>query len=252
MSENTLLITKDYEHMSKETADIIIKTMQENPTGLYCFAGGDTPVGALQLLVEAHNKKKIDLTKAYYIELDEWVGLDQTDPGSCLSYLKNNLFDVACIPENHIHAFDSLSTDLIKECNKANEYIEEHGGLTLSLLGVGVNGHLGFNEPGVSFENKAHVIDLDENTLVVGQKYFSSEMTLIKGITLGIKQLLASKVLIIEANGIKKQEAIQQLLSKKVDNTWPVTVANKHENCYLVFDQEAVNNMELISNKKEK
>ncbi|MFV0395866.1 MAG: glucosamine-6-phosphate deaminase [Coprobacillaceae bacterium] len=239
MADNTIIITKNYEQMSQEAAKQIITTIKKHPEGLYCFAGGDTPVRTLQLLVEAHNNKEIDLTKAFYIELDEWVGLDQSDSGSCLSYLKKNLFDIADIPDRQIHSFDSLANDLKEECVKADTYIDSHGGITLSLLGVGVNGHLGFNEPGVDFDNNAHVINLDEKTQTVGQKYFESEKKLAQGITLGIKQLLASKVLIVEANGSKKREALRHLSKKVVDNNWPVTVVTKHPNCYLFFDEEA-------------
>lgn len=235
-----LIETSDYENMSQEAVKVIIQTMQLYPEGLYCFAGGDTPVRTLQLLVEAHENKEIDLTKAYYIELDEWVGLDQSDSGSCLSYLQRNIFDLVNIPADHIHCFDSLATNLKLECDAADVYIQKHCGLTLVLLGVGVNGHLGFNEPGVSFENQSHVIDLDEKTKIVGQKYFTSHQVLGQGITLGIKQLLASKVIVLEANGVKKQEAIKHLLSKQIVSNWPVTILNQHPTCYVIVDDLAL------------
>jgi glucosamine-6-phosphate deaminase len=237
MVEPTFVVTKDYEELSQKATTMIVQTFQQYPKGLYCFAGGDTPVRTLQLLVEAHHNQQIDLTKAYFIELDEWVGLDQSDSGSCLSYLKRNLFDLVAIPKDHVHCFDSLAEDILHECENANAFIEEHSGLTLSLLGVGVNGHIGFNEPGVNFDNLAHVIDLDEITRSVGQKYFTSKKVLSQGITLGIKQLLASKVLLIEANGVKKQKAIAKVLDKQVDNTWPVTIVNTHPNCYIIVDE---------------
>ena len=169
-----LIVTENYEEMSQQATEIIIKTFQSQPNGLYCFAGGDTPVKTLQLLCKAHNDKLIDLTQAYYIELDEWVGLDQTNAGSCLAYLNKNLFEPAHIPLDHIHTFNSLAKNLMEECQRANQYISYHNGLTLTLLGVGVNGHLGFNEPGVNPNNYAHIIDLDEITQSVGKKYFDT------------------------------------------------------------------------------
>lgn len=232
-------ILKDYEEMSLSTSQFIIEVMKKEPEGLYCFAGGDTPVRTLQLLVEAHQKKIIDLTKAYYIELDEWVGLKQDNAGSCLSYLNRNLFIPAAIPQDHIHHFDSLSCDLTHECQKANEYIKKHGTLTLVLLGVGENGHLGFNEPGVDFSYESHVIPLSSTTQNVGQKYFQENMILKEGITLGIKQLMESKVMIVIANGIKKQNAIRQILQGKVTNSCPATIINKHNDAYLFIDELA-------------
>lgn len=234
-----LNVTKDYEEMSQTAAQIIIKTMQEYPDGLYCFAGGDTPVRTLQLLCKAHRNGEVDLQRAYYIELDEWVGIDQSNPGSCLSYLNQNLFIPGHIPSKHIHAFCSQAGDLDKQCRLANEYIDSHGGITLTLLGVGQNGHLGFNEPGVSFDNNAHIIDLDNTTKTVGKKYFDSDEVLSKGITLGIRQLMASQTVIVEANGKKKQMPIKKVVDGEVDNMCPVTIINTHPQAYLIIDQDA-------------
>ena len=232
-------ILKDYEEMSLATSQLIIEVMKESPDGLYCFAGGDTPVKTLQLLVEAHQKKIIDLTKAYYIELDEWVGLKQDNTGSCLSYLNRNLFAPAAVPQSHIHHFDSLSSHLDEECQKANEYIEKHGSLTLVLLGIGENGHLGFNEPGVDFDNKAHVISLSSTTQSVGQKYFQEEMVLKEGITLGIRQLMESEVMVVIANGVKKQNAVRKILQGEVTHMCTATIINEHKNSYLFIDELA-------------
>lgn len=235
-----LEVKKDYQAVSRYTSDLIIQTMQNKPEGLYCFAGGDTPVLALQQLAEAHRQGLIDLTKAYYIELDEWVGLPQENEGSCLSYLKRNLFDASGVPADHIHSFHSMSQDLESECRQANAYIVEHGNITLSLLGVGENGHLGFNEPFVSFDLCAHVVSLTESTRIVGQKYFNSKIELSQGISLGIRQLMESEVLVIEACGEKKRQAISRLLKGTVMNEWPVTIAGVHKNCYVVVDEAAM------------
>lgn len=235
-----LEVCEDYQELSQVAANKIIQVMKEEPRGLYCFAGGDTPVKALNLLVEAHRAGEIDLSKAHYIELDEWVGLDQSNPGSCLAYLQRELFEPAGVSLDQVHYFDALSEELLGECQKADQYIAEAGGITLSLLGVGVNGHLGFNEPGVDFDETAHVVALDESTQTVGQKYFTGEVDRSQGITLGISQLLGSKTVIIEASGSKKQAAISQLLSGEVSNKWPVTSVNHHANCFVVVDQEAM------------
>lgn len=235
-----LKVTENYEEMSQKAAELIIEAFQSHPNGLYCFAGGDTPVMTLQLLCAAHKNKVIDLTKAYFIELDEWVGLDQTNSGSCLSYLNKNLFEPAHIPLNHIHTFNSQAKDLKEECEKANQYIASHDGLTLTLLGVGVNGHLGFNEPGVSPDYCAHVINLDKITQSVGKKYFSTDEILTQGITLGLKQLMESKIVIVEANGAKKHQPIQRVINGDIDIMCPVTLINNHPQAYLIVDRTTV------------
>ena len=226
-----LVKSESFEEMSIEASNHIIDVMQEQPESLFCFAGGDTPVRTLELLVEAHHEKKIDLTKAFYIGLDEWVGLDETDQGSCLYYMNKNLFIPADIPKEQIHFFDAKSDNLKNECNLANNFIMEHHGITLSLLGVGVNGHLGFNEPGTSFDSLSHVITLDGSTKTIGEKYFEQEIEINKGITLGIRQILDSEHIIVLASGESKREALSKLLQGEVTAQWPITSLNKHENC---------------------
>lgn len=232
-----LTAVKDYTSMSNEAASLIIQVMRENEGGLFCFAGGDTPVGTLEELVKAHKNNEINLHKYRYIELDEWVGLGEENEGSCIQYLNRYLFQPAEIPKENCHIFNAKSEDLAKECRRADGYIKEYGGLTLSLLGVGVNGHLGFNEPGVDFEKSAHIVELQGNTKEVGQKYFDGSYEIDRGITLGISQLFASKYLLLLANGETKRQAVEQLMkSDHADNQWPVTIVKEHPNSYAFID----------------
>lgn len=232
-----LTAVKDYVSMSNEAASLIIQVMRENEGGLFCFAGGDTPVGTLEELVKAHKNQDIDLHKYHYIELDEWVGLGEEDEGSCIQYLNHYLFQPAEIPKENYHVFNAKSENLAKECRLADVYIKENGGLTLSLLGVGVNGHLGFNEPGVDFKQTAHIVELQENTKEVGQKYFDGSYEIDRGITLGISQLFASKYLILLANGETKRRAVEKLLKvDQADSRWPVTIVKEHSNSYAFID----------------
>lgn len=125
----------------------------------------------------------------------------------------------------------------MEECQRANQYISAHNGLTLTLLGVGVNGHLGFNEPGVNPNYCAHIINLDEITQSVGKKYFDTNEILSQGITLGIKQLMESQIVIVEANGAKKHEPIQRVIN---GDMCPVTIINNHPQAYLIVDRAAI------------
>ncbi|MEC6746908.1 glucosamine-6-phosphate deaminase [Marinilactibacillus sp. XAAS-LB27] len=230
------IIVPNYKEMSSIASEKIISTMKLYPNALYCFAGGDTPVGTLELLVSAHNEKRIDLKKAYYIGLDEWVGLDESDEGSCIDYMKRNLFEPANIPEDHIHFFNAKDSNLDEECKLADAFIHSHGGITLSLLGVGVNGHLGFNEPGSNLESLVHIVELSDITKEVAVKYFSKEANVSQGLTVGLKQLLNSKYLILEANGKTKKAAIQKLMEDKVTLNWPVTTLRLHKNCTVIVN----------------
>lgn len=236
----TLIVTDTYDALSSKAAFIIIEQMRQNPQGLYCFAGGDTPIGTLKLLVKAHHERIIDLHQAYYVELDEWVGLDKNTTGSCADYLYKNFFAPANIPESQIYLFDAKNDNLASECRRMDSYITEKGGISLSLLGVGVNGHVGFNEPGVNAENNAHLVDLAEETKKIGVKYFKNSALISgQGITLGLKQLLASEVLVVVANGESKQEAVEWLTNDTVTNAWPISYTKRHQNRYIVVDRAA-------------
>lgn len=229
-----LIKPESYEEMSRIASDMIIDVINENPTSLFCFAGGDTPVRTLELLVEAHHAKKIDLSKAYYIGLDEWIGLDDKDKGSCIHYMNKNLFIPANIPKEHIHFFNAKSVDLENECVLADKFVKNKQGIKLSLLGVGVNGHLGFNEPGTDFESLSHVVQLDNSTKNIGKKYFEKNVETNKGITLGLQQVFDSDHIILEASGTTKKEALEKLLNNELNTEWPITSLSNHKNCTVL------------------
>lgn len=224
----------NYEQLSQTTAQIIIEYVVRNPESLLCLAGGDTPIGTYKILVQAHLDGVVNFSKCKFVGLDEWVGLDSKSPGSCRSYLQQHLFDPMHIKEENIYFFHSLSPDLQAELDRINSFVEMNGPIDISLLGVGVNGHLGFNEPYSSIDDNAHIVNLDETTQEVGKKYFGGESTKTQGITLGLKQLLQSKCIIVVASGPSKIPAINALKKGTYKLEMPVTALNGHPNCFIV------------------
>jgi len=236
------MITKvltNYEEMSMHTADFIIQYVLNKPNAVLCLAGGDTPRKTYEYIVDAHNSGKADFSSVTFIGLDEFVGIGREDQGSCLEFLYQSLFIPMKIRDENIHFFDAKHSDLASECKRIDDVIFEMGGIDIILLGVGMNGHLGFNEPGVSFDHYSHVIDLDETSKTVGQKYFIGGRELSKGITLGIQHIMESKIAILIANGSKKANIIQKTLDEPVTNSIPSTVLKNHKESYLFVDKEA-------------
>lgn len=233
-------VKKNYEEISQAAAQEIIAHVKKNPTGLYCFAGGDTPVRTLELLAEAHLSGDIDFSQASFIELDEWIGIDPENSGSCASYLNRHLFSKINIQKDQLHLFNPLSTNLKEECQSANRFIQKQGGISLVLLGIGENGHLGFNEPGTSLTAEAHLVALTASTKEVGKKYFADEKQFEQGISLGLGQLLRAEKMLIMASGPKKATAVQQILKGKTTSEWPVTAIWQHASAYLLVDEAAV------------
>ncbi len=224
-----------YEEMANAAALMIVEKVKEKPDALLCFAGGNTPLGVFKELIRLQQAGAVSFSGCRFVGLDEWIGLDGQDEGSCKYTLDIEFFKPAGIREAKIKFFDGKSTHLENECRRMDSYINGNGGIDLILLGIGVNGHLGFNEPGTSFQLSSHVTELDETTMEVGQKYFPDEMKLSKGITLGPKMILTSQTAILIANGEEKRQAIENTLYREVDEHFPSTLLRAHQDSYVFY-----------------
>ena len=232
-------VFQDYEELSKNTAEWIIAYVNKHPHAVLSFPGGHTPARTYQHLVQAVHEGRVDFGQASFIGLDEWVGLGREDDGSCQHFMYHEFFIPAGVAQSQIHFFNAQAADLAAECREIDEVIMNLGGINFILLGVGVNGHLGFNEPGVSFDTYSHVIDLDDDTKRVGQKYFAEQKQLSQGITLGMKHIMDADTIMVLANGLHKSEVVKQLLAGPVTNTLPASIVHNHSDAYMMMDSAA-------------
>ena len=191
-----IFIGDTYETMSRQAAGDIIALTESIKNPVLCTASGDTPVGLYNELINEVTHKKIDVSGWYFVSLDEWVGLNGDDEGSCRFHLNNQLFNPLQVAKDNIGFFDGREKDLNKECENVENFIRQHGGITIAILGLGMNGHVGMNEPGTSPALRSHVTDLDSQTQKIGQKYFKKEQQLSKGITLGLATLMEARNII--------------------------------------------------------
>jgi galactosamine-6-phosphate isomerase len=234
-----LTIEKDYDTMSLRAARYVTELVKSKPDAVLCIAAGDTPKLTCDLIAQIAKKESINFNRCYFVSLDEWVGIPPQNEGSCQYFLRNYLFGPLHISENNIHVFNALANDMQKECADMDEFIKQHGGIDLMIVGVGRNGHIGFNEPGVSFEEYSHVVDLDETTQTVGQKYFREETTLTQGITLGLQHLMDARRAVLIANGSKKAHVIRKALEEEVSRDMPASIMRKHPDGEILLDKEA-------------
>lgn len=241
-----LKIFKDYNELSAHAANAIIELVKEKPAAVLCLAAGDTPKQTYAEVALRAISEKIDFSQCTFIGLDEWVGIAPENSGSCHYFLHHHLFSPLGIAASQIHLFDALSNDLSGECQKMDQLIQEKSGIDLMLAGIGMNGHIGFNEPGVSFDLYSHVISLDENTQSVGQKYFSTRTALSKGITLGLKHFTESRKAILIANGEKKAAIIHKAVQEPVTNQVPASIIQQHKNGWVMIDEAAGNYLSLL------
>lgn len=234
-----IVVCKDYEEMSRRAAEIVAEQVKKRPDGLISFPGGDTPLGMVHVFADMVNECKVDISRTHYVSLDEWVGLSNEDEGSCGLFNQQNLLSRLQHPFAGTHIINGAAEDIESERIALNDYISQYGPLDVSVLGIGMNGHLGFNENGVDFDLDAHIIPLSETTLKVMTKYFGEKFHPTHGISQGIRQIMAAKTVILIANGAHKAEILKKAVHGPVTNEVPASVLQNHPNCYVVADEAA-------------
>ncbi|VUS28964.1 glucosamine-6-phosphate deaminase [Klebsiella spallanzanii] len=202
----------------------IIEQLQQRPDSLLCLAGGETTLPVFRACVAAQQAGKADFSRCRFVSLDEWIGLGREDTGSCLQTLSDELFQPLALRSEQIVFFDGKAADLQNECRKIDAAIDEHGGLDLVVLGVGMNGHIGFNEPGVNCEQNSHIEPLDEVTRTIAPKYFNRPQPVTQGITLGIQQLRAARQILLMITGAHKAGIVEQFISTPVGPHFPASL----------------------------
>lgn len=228
----------NYTELSRATADLIASTINKKPFSIICIASGHTPVGVFHCLKDDINAGTLDVSKVTFVSLDEWLGIDPSDPGSCISMLRKDFFDHVTLRKEQIVMFD-INADPIAECARINDLIANNGGLDVMLVGIGMNGHIGMNEPGTSFRSYAHVSVLAEATKTTGQKYFQKATTLSKGITLGLRHFAECRMPILMANGAKKAGIMNQVLNSSATEQIPATIVHNIPQALVMLDAEA-------------
>ena len=233
------IIYNDYSELSVKTAEQIAAIILDKPNALLCFPAGETSVGTFEHLIELNKKAKISFKKCRIVGLDEWANIGAMKSENCFSFLKKHLFDHIDYSDENLCFFDGESPDLKYECIKSDIFIKKYGPIDMILLGAGMNGHLGLNEPGTAFDLYSHIVNLDDTTKTVGQKYFSGKVNLTSGVTLGLKYIMEAKTVILQLNGARKAEVAKRLIETEVSPAFPASAIKSHLNSFLLLDREA-------------
>lgn len=217
----------------------ICRLVQQKPDAVLCLAAGHTSLETFDYLVRQQAEERCDFSRVRMVELDEWVGMGREESESCTGFLHTNLFSPLKLNPHQIYLLDAKSKELEAECLRMERLLTELGGIDLILLGIGLNGHLGLNEPGCNFEQGPHITYLSETTKQVGQKYFSAQTDLRQGITLGIRDIMNARRAVLAATGSHKKEVVGRLLSEKIGSQLPATILRRHKNAILYLDTAA-------------
>ncbi len=234
-----IFISDTYEELSKQAAAEVISLLQSSANKLLCIASGDTPAGLYKEIVSKVNNKELTIGDWNFVGLDEWAGMNGSDEGSCRYHVDKQFFSPLKIKEEKICFFDGRATDLKSECSKTENFIQQHGGIDVAILGLGTNGHIGMNEPGTSPHLHSHVTEIAAETQKVGQKYFNAPRSLTHGITLGLANLMEAEHVLLLVSGAHKAGIVKKMLEEEISEQLPASLLRHHPGLTIYLDKEA-------------
>ena len=237
-----IIRTKDYADMSRKAANIISAQVIMKPDCVLGLATGGTPVGTYEKLVERYNEGDLDFSEVTSVNLDEYRGLPKEHPESYWSFMHRNLFDKVNIDPAKINLPDGTNPDAEDACAKYNQIIHAVGGIDLQLLGIGHDGHIGFNEPGEAFELETHCVDLTPATIEANKRFFDGNEDLVpkQAYTMGIRTIMQARKVLMVVNGAGKAEIVKKAFFGPVTPEVPASILQLHPDFILVGDEEAL------------
>lgn len=236
-----LIYAKDYDSMSAIAATLIANEVYTNPTCVLGLATGSTPVGTYKELIRMHKNNDLDFSKVNTVNLDEYKGLTKDNDQSYAYFMYENLFKHVNIDMEKTNIPNGLNEDIEDECNRYEAVIDSLGGVDIQLLGIGQNGHIGFNEPDKVFVSKTHAIELTQNTIEANARFFNSidEVPTV-AYTMGNRQIMNAKTVVLVANGANKAQAIYDLVAGDANPMSPASILQFHQNAYIICDEAAL------------
>lgn len=209
-----------------------------NPGSLLCLAAGDTPLPAYACLVDMQAAGEVDLSSVFYVGLDEWMGLGSETRGSCRQVMDAHFYQPAHIPEERRAVWNGHA-DAEAKCARISAFIEAHGGIGFTVLGLGMNGHVGFNEPGTGLSLGCIRVELDATTRSVSAKYFDTPMPVQWGVSIGAGTLKAARTLVLMADGSRKAPILHRALAQPPTDAVPASLLADHPDLRVFLDEAA-------------
>ena len=244
-----IIKAQDYTAMSRMAANIISAQIIMKPDCVLGLATGSTPVGTYRQLIAWYEKGDLDFQKVTTINLDEYKGLSPQNEQSYRYFMNQNLFDQININQSHTYVPDGLEEDRNKACRDYNEIIRKSGGIDLQLLGLGQNGHIGFNEPEEAFEKETHCVKLSESTIAANARFFATMDEVPKeAYTMGIKSIMQAKKILVIVSGKEKANIVKRAFFGPVTPMVPASVLQLHNDVTLVGDAQALS---LLQEERE-
>ncbi|MCI8357740.1 MAG: glucosamine-6-phosphate deaminase [Lachnospiraceae bacterium] len=240
-----IIRTRDYEDMSRKAADIIAAQVIMKPNCVLGLATGSTPIGTYARLVKKHKKGDLDFSGVTSVNLDEYKGLTKENDQSYYYFMNDNLFSKVNIDKSRTFLPDGTETDSDKACRDYNQIIADVGGVDLQLLGLGHNGHIGFNEPAAVFEAETHCVDLTESTIQANKRFFASiDDVPRQAYTMGIKTIMMARKILVVVSGADKAAIVKKAFFGAITPEVPASVLQLHPDVTIVADEAALSEIE--------
>ena len=231
----------DYRAMSRQAANIISAQVIMKPECVLGLATGSTPIGVYDQLVEWYKKKDLSFLRVRSVNLDEYRGLSSTHEQSYRYFMQTHLFDRVDIQPENTHVPNGLAADPDAECARYDQVIQDLGGIDLQLLGMGRNGHIGFNEPSDVFVMGTHLVNLTESTIEANKRFFASEADVPRqALTMGIMHIMQAKKILVVVSGEDKADAVYKAFAGPVTPQVPASILQIHPDVVLVGDRAAL------------
>ncbi|MFZ3576894.1 glucosamine-6-phosphate deaminase [Virgibacillus sp. DJP39] len=239
-----LVKVKNYDQMSEQACDIVLDRINNLKKPVLGLATGSTPEGLYKQLINKYTNKETSFNNVTTFNLDEYIGLSHSHPNSYYTYMNEHLFNYIDIDSKNVNIPNGNVSDILKECSDYEKVISEHGSIDVQLLGLGSNGHIGFNEPGTPFSSRTHIVQLSESTRQANARFFESvDEVPTKAITMGIRTIMESNEIVVLVSGLKKSMALANLINGEVSEEFPASILQKHKNVTIIADEPALSKL---------
>jgi glucosamine-6-phosphate deaminase len=239
-------VLPDHESMSAAAAQIVAERIREKPRAVFLLPTGTTPLGMYGRLVEMHRREGLSFAQATFFNLDEYLGLPPDHPASYHVYMEENFYKLVDADAARIHVPDGSAPDPEAECERYEMAMREVGGVDLCVLGIGRNGHIGFNEPGAPFDSRTRVVRLTESTRRVNASDFEGDRAPEKAITVGMATIFEAREILLLASGANKARAAAAALQGEISEAVPASMLRRNPHASFLLDRDAASALEGI------
>ncbi|MBQ8345799.1 MAG: glucosamine-6-phosphate deaminase [Clostridia bacterium] len=234
------MITEHYQAMSEEAGKLFAEAIQQNPRCVLGLATGDTPIGLYQYLIAAYRRGELDFSRVQSVNLDEYYPISPDNDQSYRYFMNEQLFDHVNIDKSKTLVPNGQAEDAAAFCAAYEEQIDAIGGIDIQVLGIGRNGHIGFNEPGDALIPDTHLTDLTEGTIAANSRFFASADDVPKqALTMGIRSIFKARKILVLASGKAKAEAVRAMLCGNITTKCPASLLCLHPDVTLICDEDA-------------